>query len=427
MKKLISIAIFFMFSSLLFAETRAAVAPVQAGFGINMATDDYNFNNNATHIGYDNGISKPSSAPGNYGDDAMIGIGGVWNIDKDASGPNSPITISVSCPNGFYFVSNSNPDAKRPFKVLVVPKTSTSHYENNSGSINVKESSGLILGDNPDVLMDSISFPNSGYDWGDDPVWEKNPSNGISILRSQDYRYIWCDIVLVLPYVSHTSTGTLYTGDGKAYHLVEADDYSAVVTINIEWNGTTDSIVIPMSGYYSRNPIDISSTANLVVNRLPRAMNLDIAKEPKSYERVAEVYFMSNSANNQKIFLSASNDPMQQSERGFELVHSSVNYATPHTERNSIGYSAMLTSDTASMTFEGSDGIIGNEVPGISIIPETSSATGSDRTWSEFNGYISVKIDDPPAMTADRAYDGMLQGQYTSNIYVHVVDTGATS
>lgn len=388
--------------------SKAAVAPRSGGFGLNMASDYYAFPDSINHAG----AGMPSSAgSGKYGDDAIIAIAGVWNINTWSNTPgtggyyadenyDSPMTITVSCDNGFYFVSNSNPDAKRPFEVKLVFSTSTSSDPFEPGlEANTDRFSAISLGKNSEIRIDSEEFPHSDYSWG----WGR-------------WRYIWCDIVICLPYVSHTSTGSLVTGDGHVYNLVEATDYSAVVTINVEWNGQYDSITIPMSGYYSRNPQEMDSSASLVINTLPRAMNLNISEDNRGYAPVANVHFMSNSDNVQHIFLSASNDPNVPAPRGFELVHSSVNYSTPLTSLNSIGFTAMLRSDNKTEEFEGSDYINGSDIPGILMDLITDSDTGSTVQYSEFNGDIQVLIDPVQEDVA------MLDGQYTGNIYVHVVE-----
>lgn len=414
------------------------LSPWQGGFGLNMASSKYDFSDN--DIVYElqsSGSVDNTGARTKYTDAEIIGIVGVHNIDthngiidwEESEYDPKGMTVTARCDGGFYFTSRSNPDAKRPFEIKLVLKRSS------AGRWGVVTESNypvenFTLGKNSDSSVDNHDYPGLGSEWED-----------------HKYRNIWCDLVICLPFDSISSTGVL-TADGRTYNLVEAEDYSAVVTIDIEFNGKTQSLTIPLSGYYSRNidPSENTETASLDVRTLPTAMNLNIGGT-RRMERVAEVDFMVSQTSysiervwdiyhyvdklvtrpreesQYYIFLSASNDPNYSEGRGFELVHTSVNYSEPHTPYNSIGYTARLVNDETGgyMDFDGTDAIVGNNVPGLSATKRQVENQKHDIYYSEFHGGIEVLIDEITATGEQEGINRMLSGQYTSTIYVHVV------
>ena len=427
--------------------------PRAGGFGLNMATDFYDFNDYENDITYNinyttsNNTSKKDQ--GLYFEDAIISLGQVLNIDASQStpDPSQPIIVSASCPGGFYFSSLSNPDAKRPFEIKVVFKRSVSD-EDGQASTGTIWSDVLTLGEDSEQEISNQRFPEENAYWpkySKDWYWPYHEYNR--------YRYIWCDLVICLPFDSVTSTGVL-TANGRTYNLIEADDYSAVVTLTITYNGENHVLTIPMSGYYSRNASGDRNFTSLSVRSLPRAMNLNIGGT-RRYERVALIDFMAyqtryevnkhepehfwedtwysldlnpENLSNFSIFLSASNDASNPEDRGFELVHSSVKYTDPHTPYNSIGYTARLVSEDSEtgavlgyMDFDGTDAIEGNHIPGIRIQYKGPDNNTADVYYSEFHGGVEVLIDEISATGDQEGINKMLSGQYTSTIYVHVV------
>lgn len=433
-KRLIAVFIIFTIALTGVSAYDFILSPWQGGFGLNMASSKYDFSDK--DIGYElqsSGMVDDTGARAKYTDAEIIGIVGVHNIDtlNEDYDPKG-MTVTARCDGGFYFTSRSNPDAKRPFEIkLVLKRNSHSLIGTNNDFLDEYFTLGQK---NKDLSVDNYDYPGVGASW--------------SVIHGR-FRNLWCDLVICLPFDSITSTGEL-TADGRRYNLVEADDYSAVVTIEIEFNGETQSLTIPLSGYYSRNidPSENMETASLDVRTLPAAMNLNIGGT-RRMERVADVDFMvsrtsysieevwggilsgwetklvTRQANDldYHIFLSASNDPNYSEGRGFELVHTSVNYSEPHTPYNSIGYTARLVNDETGgyMDFDGTDAIVGNNVPGLSATKRQVENQKHDIYYSEFHGGIEVLIDEITATGEQEGINKMLSGQYTSTIYVHVV------
>lgn len=438
-KKLTALSITFILVLLEISAADFILSPWQGGFGLNMASTKYDFPSGDGRIDY--ALTDTTGSTGErskYTDAEIIGIVGVhnidtWNEDYDPKG----MTITAHCDGGFYFTSRSNPDAKRPFEIKLVLKRS------NVGSAGITSNTNFdeeyyTLGETSDSSVDNVDYPGVDADWG---------------RIDRRYRNLWCDLVISLPAGEVSSTGVLTIGQRK-YNLIEADDYSAVVTIDIEFNGRTESLTIPLSGYYSRNidPSENTETASLDVRALPAAMNLNIGGT-RRMERVAEIDLMVNQTSyvvtrdwhdlgifggywgdyyldtpqsdysDYYIFLSASNDSSHSEDRGFELVHSSVNYSEPHTPYNSIGYTARLINDDTGeyMDFDGTDAVAGSNIPGISATKRTVTNQGHDIHYSEFHGGVEVLIDEISATGDQEGINKMLSGQYTSTIYVHVV------
>lgn len=435
-KKLTALSITFILVLLEISAADFILSPWQGGFGLNMASTKYDFPSGDGRIDY--ALTDTTGSTGErskYTDAEIIGIVGVhnidtWNEDYDPKG----MTITAHCDGGFYFTSRSNPDAKRPFEIKLVLKRSNVGLAGITSNTNFDEEY-YTLGETSDSSVDNVDYPGVDADWG---------------RIDRRYRNLWCDLVISLPAGEVSSTGVLTIGQRK-YNLIEADDYSAVVTIDIEFNGRTESLTIPLSGYYSRNidPSENTETASLDVRALPAAMNLNIGGT-RRMERVADIDFMVNRTRyyvdlndewwnpldpelvtepadnlnfDYKIFLSASNDSTHSEDRGFELVHSSVNYSEPHTPYNSIGYTARLINDDTGeyVDFDGIDAIVNGAVPGISATKRTVKNQGHDIHYSEFHGGVEVLIDEISATGDQEGINKMLSGQYTSTIYVHVV------
>ena len=431
-KKLTALSITFILVLLEISAADFILSPWQGGFDLYMASSKYDFSDN--DIVYElqsSGSVDGTGARTKYTDAEIIGIVGVHSIDtrNDDYDPKG-MTVTAHCDGGFYFTSRSNPDAKRPFEIKLVLKRSSAGTWGIVTETNYPVEN-FTLGRNSDSEIDNHDYPGQNADW-----------------KSHRYRNIWCDLVICLPFDSISSTGVL-TADGRTYNLVEAEDYSAVVTIDIEFNGKTQSLTIPLSGYYSRNidPSENTETASLDVRTLPAAMNLNIGGT-RRMERVAEVDLMVNQTryyidlhddwwdiegpelvtekadnSDYHIFLSASNDPNYSEGRGFELVHTSVNYSEPHTPYNSIGYTARLINDDTGeyMDFDGTDAVAGSNIPGIPATKRTVTNQGHDIHYSEFHGGVEVLIDEISATGDQEGINKMLSGQYTSTIYVHVV------
>lgn len=372
-----------------------------------------------------------SPAKGEYTDKNMIALIGV----NGTSGSGS-VTVTAICPNGFDFVSQSNPSFKRPFEIALVYKQDNSGYE------------------------------------GDDNVTEYFVLSPTNSEKSFDVKRTnaWFDVVLVLPGTDNNSGITI---DGINYPLAQADDYSAVVTLKVKYGTEEQLVTIPFSGYYKNESgwgLSSGSSMSISINTTSAASNLNIGKMAGGTPiHVATIdlmiqrgvkdiqslglggYISDNLLGKVKMFFSSSNDPTVQYERGFELVHSSVGEMEIPKKYNSIGFRITTTSyDSQSYEIQEYDNIptskkdvhyksyYGDEYYDVSG-KELQGGDGSGFIWPlvvgayprkdysdsregsfyyTWEGDVWLELDPLPSET-------MLSGLYTGKVYFHIIDEGA--
>lgn len=320
MKKISALILYVLIISSAFASA-LYLAPMSGSFGVNLASEKYHLCTattvdqiqNTSHVGTTLGNI---SGPNQYCDESMIAGGAL----TDAR--NKTIRISLSCPSGFSFVSQSNPAFVRPFAIVLIIKQANSRGDSGSTEI---------------ISREYIDARTSR-------TIEVKPTNNA----------VWFDAVLVLP-GSLSGDGNSIDIDRKLYPLVDANDYIANVTISISCEDANPSelaISVPFSGYFDSDNRDgdkRDQAMNISIHTTGAASNLDIASLAASQlpVQVAEIetyYFLGgniaslNAAMFPRMFLSASNNPYTSERDGFELLHTSVGYDTLHSSYNSIGY-----------------------------------------------------------------------------------------
>ena len=440
------IAILSLFSASLFADIWMGITPREGSVGVNLASDKYRSDvgkadsDENTDYFFDETATLSTVQDGKYVNDNIIAIGSLNNENLFTGiGTAHSMNVNIRCSNGeLCFVSESNPTYKRPFE-LIVFYTETG----NDTSYGYRR----ILSDNVNIPLTS-----PGTFWA-------------------GQSFVHFDLVLVLPGF-FDSNGNLNYGNAT-YPLINADDYTAYVTITLTSSDADNSpqvITIPFSGYFNgvSNKDDgrRSDAINVTIDRKAAATNLDIQSlsNPDTGDTevyVADVRMMcfwnqtrpSNSA--VKMFFSASNDPLHSNDNGFQLVHSSVDYSSVRNGYNSIGYKIKAesydTSDniiyhqtngdfdsswdeinqnnplsTSERIFYGresvdneSDTTLNNaEVGGDFIYPEIHRAKSSQNdSWRYYSYWESPVY----LIMNKREVDNMFAGRYTSRVYFHVV------
>lgn len=391
-------------ANVLYAESSIGLNPWHGGFGVDMASTEYNYD--ISKIGW---ISQQSYANGNipegtspYTDTHMIAFGGVWNMEsvlekewwetdyewiKDDDNIDAPMYITAECENGFYFESISNPGARRPFKLYIVIKESYSPKEDSysqSGdtgrtrTVAVKELGDGSNGSNGIYSTDhKYSFLTSGnYEsW---PNASDKIGHYLGILGPYYYnidykfQYMWFDVILCLPYDA-TQGDNYVTSEGKMtynnreYTLAEADDYTAIVKITLSWADKAPvEVTIPLRGYYSANIEEQDSTASLSVRPRASAANLSIETMQGVEVPIADIDFMATgypkreegtekivydkdgnveylNIDNFYMFLSSSRSPFDHDANGFRLVRRGIsNPNSPYSE-DYLGFTLRVT------------------------------------------------------------------------------------
>ena len=86
--------------------------------------------------------NEPGGGPGlgqdgvdTYANKEMIALIGLYGIENTYYNDKTPFTLSISCPNGMYMTSMSNPEFKRPFKLYFYPVVHWPTEEKNTEGI----------------------------------------------------------------------------------------------------------------------------------------------------------------------------------------------------------------------------------------------------------------------------------------------------
>lgn len=394
---------------------KVSIVPYAGAYGVNMASNKYRgdentFNPNAEEKGYGwvegsvNDASFDSSrGRTGYTDDMMIATGGVSALTNRNG---SYYILTATCENGFYFKSQSNPNFVRPFEIVIVTRFDEASDHNSGYTKNV-------------IVMN--------YSGDSEPVYYDDDAKSDKM---------WFDLVLCLPLDADPGAGTNYVeAYGQRFPLVQANDYTALVTLSLtayDQTGTildTDTISIPFSGYYNGQITQGRNNDRMSLMFTPsgNAGNLNILLHAGTPMPVGKIDFLLDAGGNSydydyaRIFLSSSNEPDDSTAQDFRLVHNSVGSSDTLTNYNSIGYSIVMMgaegpAGTGVRTFEGSDYIDDKGNVSNAIVPRMISeqpAWGTQRTYFEYGGDIYVNIDVPETV--------MLPGDYHDRVYVHVV------
>ncbi len=352
------------------------------------------------------------------------------------------LKITADCASGFNFVSQSNPSIVRPFTLFIYPK-----YCVNQGI-----ESGFTNDHNPIFQNENLISLTPPYDNTKEIVL-----NGESVLTSSDlyfwnkdqanYLNIWFDVIVSLPLDENGVSQQGVIAGGKLYPLVDASDYSALVTLTLELtlrykqdNGTeinevkfTKTLPIPFSGYSSalganepdKSAIYINTTTaniNLNPNYTGRWVNIGSI----NYEQYLGSAPVSSTDEKSKIFFSASSDPFVPNTNGFRFIHSKAGKVL--TSNNSVPFTLRFTgtgysSGDGSVEFDGRGytsssnmmgGIEGNSILSTCHNDENFAHSVVGRVhFHSIDGDLSIMVDDNP--------DTMQAGTYYADVYVHVI------
>ena len=399
-------------------------------------------------------------------------------IDEESGAEKiSDVDITIESTTDFNYVSQERNIYQRPYLLYVSPRYAGSDNSQMTSENSVHTSdfaqeispsaneAHLIMhkdGFIYDNLPKSYGYTNSWFDLVLALPYDFYNDNGVvyktaeySLRDSNDYTSsITITIIWKQKYIIQQNIGRIerdgielwynYTGE----QWVNIDDPRAEGIILKEI-----SLSIPFAGYSS--PIDPEykeTTASLIVMPMPAASQLSLNDGdtgPGHEEDVAEIQFLMNfkkytgtptSPQNVWMFLSASPSPFSRNNNGFVLVHQ--NAGNILTSYNSASYKAYVTDEATGTKVEfdgkaiatdydplyetGNDvnyiathcNIDGNGGVGDYLPHEYDSNAGSNtyHHYHEYQGTVSVEIED----TALKP-DGMLAGQYTSEIYIHVM------
>ena len=339
-----------------------------------------------------------------YANAEMLALVSLYPIDSTYF--NKSFTVSVTCPNGMYMVSMSQPTFKRPFEIYLYPVAKHATLTDNNP---------IKLSNSNPIAVYTPGFTSTGGNVG-----------------------FWFDVVLVLPVDEDTSErkgmdteNDRLVVDGNVYPLARTNDYSAIVTISIDFEGASDpiSFTMPFTGYYNGSPNPHNSAAALPValdiNVYPEATNisLDIANRGKWID-IGHLVFLLNSTKDASIFLSSSSDPFVAGDE-FSLKKDDLSHTAQLTSVNSIGFTARLTDTNGNVNlFEGNEFIsptasYDSSVPDNFVKLETvttaefNNENHGNVSYKEYQAEVSIMLD-----SVDTT---LLSGRYEEEIYCHVL------
>lgn len=405
------------------------ISTYTGAYGVNMASEKYSgaSKNRTENYGWGRYDEKnPTTTPPifdnftyedglrYYLDEMIIASGGVQFDETPNTGYR--YVIQATCPNGFYFRSQSNPNFIRPFNILVITRFHDTY-------------------DRPDFTGKVIVLKDTGE------------SKTVYYHENAKRNEMWFDMVLALPLDPNEmpidGTNYIVSDDGQRYSLIQADDYTALVTVSIRAykdDGSlvgSDSVTIPFSGYYdgitdgkNDDRMSLMFTAN------GNAANLNIKMHAGTRMQVGTINFLMDSTDSSigtpddyvKIFFSSDVDAQNANASEFRFVHESVQSNTILTNYNSIGFDVIVDGNEntgrQSRTFDGTDHLEPNKEIANAIIPFNGSknlpwTSSPNRYFYEYSGDVYVLIDSDYLNQSDDSM--MLEGTYTSRVYMHVV------
>ena len=357
--------------------------------------------------------NEPGGGPGlgqdgvdTYANKEMIALIGLYGIENTYYNDKTPFTLSISCPNGMYMTSMSNPEFKRPFKLYFYP---------------------VVKWETDKKGTTGTHFELSN----DSPVINYYPSQDakLPVSKSSEKWSIWFDVVLYLPGEVNTSNDRLIDDDGTIYPLIKASDYSAIVTLSILFEGADApmDMVIPFTGYYdgSEKPVNNAQLpVSLGVETYPAAYNINLSAENRGqWISVGKVNLLLNGSKNLAMFLSSSPSADIAGEK-FVMVKDDLGYDTQLTSVNSINFEVqMVDSSGVTKLFDGTDKVdLAGSITSlpsnfISLVGKSTSVYFNSQqttmTYSQYEGEMQVKL--------ERSDVTLLEGRYEGEIYIHVL------
>ena len=486
------------------------IAPYEGAFGVPLGSTAYD--------GGDNGFgdvpedvpdnvvvdeNNPNTDEGKYNDSEIVAIAEFQDIKgSDITAYGQEVKITVSCPNGMFFVSQSNSAFRFPFELQLIWTDQTGYeydvyqrtrvstgdewiiwdegewsnwtkYRTEVRDSNVQNKqwyidrnyNNFIKDTYPDVdlpfrseafqtidELDSLAGnPNGSWNNAGTKYTETQES---AIRVGFDSMDLWADIVLVLPGSVNTVNDTV-TYNNVVYPLIEADDYTALVTITMEYGGQIKSITIPFSGFYEKGNTDKEeSVCSLLVNPYSTAAHLSIAEDRGTWVPVGSLDFMLSTATNTNttkpvIFASSSSNPEADTADEFRLVHESATFNTPLTRTNSIGFDVRIRNlnadgGTSSYIFDGT-ATLQSVTNKLNNGPSYGTDSGNNQypLSEDWGGIVPAKIYSKLDHDIDEKsyylYNGeievmmdpgtnvMLEGRYTGTVYIHVIANEVTT
>lgn len=376
---------------------------------------------------------------GHYYDNQILSIIGlVGDKAKDYD-----VTLSAELVSGqwCYILNGSDTRYMRPFGIQIVGRGKPNLSGAGSTHTNLGTSYNIYMGGDSGGVVSEVVLPQS---------------------VASNYEGIWWDMVLVFDNNVNTTNDTVLGADGVTYNLTASDSYyTAIVKLTLTWGPGADQqhvYTVYLNGYYkssntySGDDSTIVSTIN--IDKLSSGNSVDIKTLFNGYsdsatnqtqlkQQVASYNYTTNTVAGQKtgyvsFFLSSVSTALNSGAQEFILRHinsdGSVSYRD--TNHNSVKFYAYIDSDRGhskdeattvmgtSAKFDGTDYFSGT-ISGDYVRVEAETYKDQDGNWHtrwHDSGFISVAIPSDQSINGNPVtLDGLVAGQYTSNIYFHII------
>lgn len=428
-----------------------SLAPFTGSSGINMRSDlypQYDVGNVSSFEWIAGGLSALNKDKTKYGNENIVAMAAVYGISRwynkdEGQNPytmdeTNPITLKITadCASGFNFVSQSNPSIVRPFTLFIYPK-----YSVNNGS-------HKPLLSNENLISLTPPYDNT-KEYVLDRKVELNNENDFGNKDQANYINIWFDVIVSLPLDDNGVSQQGVMAGGVLYPLIDASDYSALVTLTLELtlrykqdNGPeinevkiTKTLPIPFSGYSSALGANEPDKSAIYINTTTANINLNPKYTGRwvnigsiNYEHYIADHLTAqptDESDKSRIFFSASSDPFVPNTNGFRFIHSKAGKVL--TSNNSVPFTLRFTgtgysSNVGSKEFDGrgctSSSNMMVEIEGESIVSTCHNNEDFAHSigmvhFHSIDGDLSIMVDDNP--------DTMQAGTYYADVYVHVI------
>lgn len=370
-----------------------------------------------------------SATWGDYGDDQMLGLIGLF----DTSNLQGAVKLDVNLISGgwYYILDGTDTRYKRPFGIIFFSRgSSSSHSGINSYS--------KYLGDGTQGTSTSVEIPYN---------------------TAKQYKALWWDMVLVFDHNVDEDEDTVLGADGTTYNLSPSNSYYSAhleVSISYKKNGTTEyvemgSYDLYLNGYYKSSDAssgnnDGDTYSNINFTKLATADSIDIKTLLNSGTTtktdVATYTYYTNSIQNYTangnvyFFLSSVNSGLNSSADEFILrrLESDGSISYRRTNNNTVKFYAYITSTSGNSSqsstnktveFDGTLSYpLGSEDNYIVVpVQQYKNPSGSTYLYKwEDTATISVGIPSTQTINGQNVTaEGLVAGQYTSNVYLHIV------
>lgn len=401
-KAIATVCFILLFSLCCFAVAPTAYIDYNAA-SINADLGSKRFGSHTSSATYNSGTAPESTNTSNYYESQIIGkVGLTFNGNDSNSYGDVTITVESDTSDWFYYLYDGDTVSKRPFGVDLFVR-------------------GEKTGNISDLGNYTLRIGNQG---NAESTYSKTISSGsLRTQNSRRYTKVWWDICLVLdPKVD----GTSVTYGGETYNLSPSNAYyCARMNVTISCGSmVSETYDIVLSSYFNPSGISGDLVANMVVTPLPSANTLNIRSifESSRTEDVASYLFLTNSkvgssSGTVSVFLSSSNNGVVAGSR-FALVKENSN---TRTNQNSIEFNALIRSNSGTTkTFTGTDT---TSTTSNHYVIQADHQGGYSRWFDD--GVISIEIPTNQSLSpafANQSYvSGLTKGEYTSNIYVHII------